>query len=283
MHVLHIGIYPPPYGGISTHIYRIKRFLEDSDREISCSVIDWSGYLHPTKQTEKSISILTGSRFARWIKLLPLINHLKPDIIHVHISSGKSFHWVAGPILLSPSAKKFVTVHSSSFVKSGGLYRPYVKRLLNRMDQIIVVNETVYKAILDSNEVSTPICVIPAYIDPQVQELSNTDQELEELVKNTKAKFKKIVLISGFVTPDYSFDKALDALEMMSRKDVCLFIVGYNQVDSDYYAHLQTRVNAFNGRALWLENLPHASFLYLLSVSGDRRSIIVSANYTTRP
>ena len=114
--ILIIGPYPPPYGGISVYIERLKVIL-DSKGNFASSILDLSGRDVEKKKTCKDIIPIKGNKIFRLVKSLIKVKKFKGDIIHYHTASFGNFRYAG--ILLSYSnikAKKILTIHGGSFV-----------------------------------------------------------------------------------------------------------------------------------------------------------------------
>src|SRR4030042_3111377 len=74
-----VGVYPPPYGGVSVHIQRLLAGCPGND--ISCTVFDVS------RSVKKVPGVVNISRFWNWPRFL----FSRQDIVHVHTSA---VNWV---------------------------------------------------------------------------------------------------------------------------------------------------------------------------------------------
>lgn len=98
-----LGAYPPPYGGISVHVQRLKERLDDS--KVPCRVHVYTGDV-----TNKDGVITVRSKFAWFLKQ---IVSSRDEIIHCH---GYSPLALVGLALLSFSGRKVVvTTHGFLF------------------------------------------------------------------------------------------------------------------------------------------------------------------------
>src|SRR5215831_10156731 len=75
MHVLLLGPYPPPHGGVQTNLAAIRRCL--LERGIPVEVVNLTRYRHPTD--EGVYYPETG------LQVLRLITSLPATIIHLHV------------------------------------------------------------------------------------------------------------------------------------------------------------------------------------------------------
>jgi glycosyltransferase involved in cell wall biosynthesis len=264
LHVLQIGLHPPPYGGVAIHLYRLKQFLEANG--VRCSILDWSGVHDPAKSTDRDIYVVGGRSMVRGLKLVSFAARLKPDVLHIHVSSGSKFVWLGLPLIFLCSGQKFVTVHNSSLVSQTRLWhRPLLLRILKAMDQIIAVNVSLQRALRSFTGMRVPIEVIPAYIRPCATELAAPDTHIVSMIREQRSRFGKIVVIAGFMNSEYGFDIALQAMQKLYDESLGLVMVSYGAENAEYSERVRKMAQALDGRVVWLRDLSPPAFLYLLS------------------
>lgn len=106
-----MGSIPPPYGGVSIHIQRLKELLQGNG--ISCVVYDFSNFMYGFNLSEKhDTSVLKMKNPVNWIKLFVSDER----ITHLHIS-GISVKNIMSIIIMGLRAKLMnkkliVTYHS---------------------------------------------------------------------------------------------------------------------------------------------------------------------------
>ncbi|MGE5497848.1 MAG: hypothetical protein ACM3Q2_07255, partial [Syntrophothermus sp.] len=190
MKVVTFGIVPPPYGGVSIHIARLKEFLAGNSVE---NVI-WD----ISKKKSKS----AFERLAAWYLQIKLF--FRKDIIyHLHFLSIK---YLALSFLLGKVHKTVFSFHNERFIdelnRQNFLLRGIRIFFLNSFDSIIVDNnncEILARSIIKNY---SKIQVIPEFIPPvTVPELDS------EFIPDLRKKHKFIISSNAF---EISFHKGVD-------------------------------------------------------------------------
>jgi glycosyltransferase involved in cell wall biosynthesis len=156
-----IGIYPPPIGGVSVHIKRLKRLLEKNN--IECTVYD----TNPVTSVD-NLNIVPLDDFKLW--LLKYFFTVIANIVHYHGSS-----WVrrAALMFLKLRQRKVVfTFHSfrDEIAHWGFLRRCVVKFVLLLGDSFVVVNSEIQNKLIELGAHPSKVVVIPAFIPPEIDE-----------------------------------------------------------------------------------------------------------------
>jgi glycosyltransferase involved in cell wall biosynthesis len=161
MKVALIGPYPPPFGGISVSIQRLKALLERQG--VVCRVYDIS---NPPRQLPGVISVW---RQRRWIFRYWLT--ADEDIIHYQSSGWRVRMWIG---LLPWRAKTVVSIQGNSLVDSwiqgGHLRRALIRLALYRTSYIILSNSDYVDFVLSLGIPQERVAVVPAFIPPVVDE-----------------------------------------------------------------------------------------------------------------
>jgi glycosyltransferase involved in cell wall biosynthesis len=157
MKIILVGIYPPPYGGVSSHTGRLLEFLIRKDRDavlIDISPFD-SNHDHVINMSELKTFFF-------------LLFKQKESIVHFHIFSIKlAFLFY----LLSFKHLTIITFHNERFVSDiqsyGKTVAALVRYLVNKINRIIVLNNQC-KSIAESFfKNSDKIVMIDNYIPPE--------------------------------------------------------------------------------------------------------------------
>jgi glycosyltransferase involved in cell wall biosynthesis len=156
-----VGAYPPPYGGVSTHVQRLHELCLENN--IRCTVFDVSRYV------KKARNVVNLSRPWQWPHLLAS----RQDIIHVHTTS---MHWVIPAIfrILSciKDAKYVLSYHSLRYSARdfGPLGRRMMKVVLSSAAHCIAVNEEIKEKLITLGAVPERVSVIPSFLPPVKKE-----------------------------------------------------------------------------------------------------------------
>lgn len=123
-----LGPFPPPFGGVSVHISRLKHMLET---QYDIDVIDESKVAKP------------GVVHLQSFKLLPYLKRMFAADI-VHIQSGHYFlrtlHFVVAKLLRK---KVIVSLHSYAIDKKGNLEKKIDLLIVKNSDKVICVNREI--------------------------------------------------------------------------------------------------------------------------------------------
>jgi len=157
MKVALIGPYPPPFGGISVAIQRLKILLEELG--VVCCIYDTS----TACQRLPGVTPIRGQKhwFLRhWLTA-------REDIIHYQDSSWRGRTWIG---LLPWRAKTVVSVQGYSLVDSwtqgGILRRTLIQAALRRTSFLILSNPDYVQFARSQGVVEDRMAVIPAFIPP---------------------------------------------------------------------------------------------------------------------
>jgi glycosyltransferase involved in cell wall biosynthesis len=169
LHVLQLGPYPPPEGGITRNMLAIRRtLLEQGNR---CSIIATS----KSTRVEDEPYVYHPGSVMDLVKLLATIDY---DVLHLHIG-GKVSKRVVGLALLCAlfgSKKSILTLHSGAYPltdEAKHASRMSIRgRIFQRFSHIIAVNEPIADVFRRYGLPPEQVSVIPPYAletpDPKV-------------------------------------------------------------------------------------------------------------------
>lgn len=156
MKVIQVGIYPPPVGGISMHIKRLKHGLEQEGH--SCFLLNEGVY------ENKKENILKEKTIGSFLKIV----NPSYKILHFHSISMKKRVLMSFFKLFNK--KIILTIHGNSLedqIKGlTGLKKTIFITSLKKIDRIICVNNDTEKFLIDLRFSSTKVKSIPAYLNP---------------------------------------------------------------------------------------------------------------------
>jgi glycosyltransferase involved in cell wall biosynthesis len=156
-----VGIYPPPYGGVSIHIQRLHDLCLDNG--IRCTVFDVS------RQVKKAPDVVNISRPWRW----PNVLISRQDVIHVH-TTGQ--HWVIPSLFFFlagiKGARYVLTYHSLRYEPAdfGWLGRRVLKAVLSSASRCIAANAEIREKLVAFVSGLEKVSVIPAFLPPAEKE-----------------------------------------------------------------------------------------------------------------
>ncbi len=288
--MLIIGAYPPPIGGNSVHIKRLRDEL--CARDICCDVADIYGMPDSTESPDKGVYRVGPAGVVAVWRAIGVMRKEVYDVIHFHVSATDRFVYAGLVLLLAMPgrAKSIVTVHSGSFSDN---YRalPCVKKFLlrfvfRRFDRIITVNRD-QQTVLELMGVDERARdVIPAYLPPKMQPCSVADRAIGRLRKDGRL----LMITSGYGTPLYGYHTIIAAIKNSAalRGKVSLLLCIYNRISEPYMTELKHSI-ADLGFVEILYNLSPEQFAYTLSrgdlyiratnTDGDAVAVREAANF----
>ena len=156
-----IGIYPPPYGGVSIHLKRLAGYLDEQE-------VDYVFYnTGPATVTRDNI-VNVGWSLWWYLKLLLFGKH---KVIHCHTGRW----WVRvciGLVGIFGKSKVIFTAHSFLFCEDfleGNLIRRFLQKfILRRAGAIVATNDIILGELIKIGVPDSLIHVIPAFIPPPV-------------------------------------------------------------------------------------------------------------------
>lgn len=161
-----IGPYPPPYGGISVHIQRLKAQLERNGYE--CVVYEMGRQGSNKSLPEENIIRVKSTK--RW--LLKYFFFAKESVIHFHNPDWRTRVIMGLMGLLGK--KTVISIHGESLndsLKGGSwLRRQIIKFALRHTSFIVTLNRQIEELVLSLGVKPERIAVIPSFIPPTVRE-----------------------------------------------------------------------------------------------------------------
>ena len=238
-----IGAYPPPFGGISIFIKRMKLYLDSLNIENRV----WS------LSKENNVPGIEKIR----LRYLPfkIIFSKNIDIIHFNISNSKSKILMGIiNILFLKKKRKIITIHgdcSNLFTKN----KLYMKVALNSFDTIICVKRG-DKEFLISNGIKKIIYEMPALIYPieEVSDFKPIPKEVWDFIKKSKFLICANGMIRFYNNEDlYGMDMLVETVNMLRQNsyDVSLIIAvlgvkNQNEKEKIYYDELKKKIKNYN-------------------------------------
>jgi len=228
------GILPPPYGGVSIHLKRFIKYLEDSN-------IDFIFFQSNHSRKKHTFRRLFFSQI-----------NFKKNIIHLHgFQSGKNLCFLLFLILYF-NKKIIVTIHNQRFLLDydllNNINKIVAKIFYSNISHIISVSpDTKFGFISDSK-----ISVIPAFIPPTSDEIDIT--KLPEFFYKIKKQHKFLITANAFKISFYNNEDlyGIDlSIELMYRlikngySDIGFIYVIPDVGDYDYYEEMQSLVKKY--------------------------------------
>jgi glycosyltransferase involved in cell wall biosynthesis len=234
--ILLVGPYPPPLGGVSVHVKRLKKLLDYYRNKTDCFYT-----------SKKSKSIIINS-----IKLLKLIYFRDYDIIHIH-GYFRAYIFVIYLCRYFKNYAIYYTAHNSRiFENRNKISKLFIKCFIKRLDYLIVVSKHIIEN-FEQNKVKLPgkILVRNAFLPPP---LADYNRIIETYSKDTK-KFlseKKPIIIANawkirfYKNIDlYGLDLCIElAIQIKKRFPQLgfLFALANSEFNSNYIAKMKETI-----------------------------------------
>lgn len=260
MHVLQLGPYPPPEGGINRNILAIRADLAESGHETSVIATSRS-----TRVAEERGVFHPRTPFA----LIRLLTSLKRDVTHLHIG-GEISTRVLGLAFVSALFSRgpsVLTLHSGGYpqTKEGRSARRWsVRGFIFRMfDRVIVVNEQLREVFLNYGVDPARVSVIL----PFVNELPDPSIEIPGQLSDFAEKSGPFLLTVGLLEPEYDLAMQIDVMEgvVSEHPNAGLMIVGSGSLEAELRDHIASK--PYNTNILLAGDVPHAVTLRLIEMA----------------
>lgn len=214
LEALLIGDYPPPAGGIATHVSALNEFLRA--QEVKVRVLD----IGRGKNFQENIQGRTP-----WGALAEIQNWgTSQSVLHFHTSGNNSKSWLLTFLIgLSPCrAKKIVTFHSGLLPQYLSTHPAVAQNLasaLTGFDEIVTVSEVQHQALQKACTSRLPLQVISPFIANL-----KTGRFPQNLWKRMQGQFP-ILTVIYHPSPVYGFDIATDATLCLKKSFPNLLLV----------------------------------------------------------
>jgi len=258
MKVLQLGPYPPPNGGVQTHIAALVDFLRQSG--IECDVMNLTRF----RRASANGIFYPSSSFA---VLAHLLSH-RYDIIHLHIGGRIFLRQLGLAIACSalPQTHCILTFHSGGYPSSEEGRSAHARSLrafaLRRFDRIIAVNSEIAAFFERLGVRRERISLISPHSTPA--SVTNS-ADLPAVVEKFFHDHQPLLITVGLLESEYDLPLQIAAMKRVRQKwsNAGLLIAGSGslhdalrqQIDSQPYAK----------HILLYGDLPHAATLQAIT------------------
>jgi glycosyltransferase involved in cell wall biosynthesis len=230
MHVLLLGPYPPPHGGVQVNLVAIQKLL--LARQIAVNVINLTRHRRPSHDGVYYPE--TGLQVVRLILATPA------TIIHLHIGGELTSRLLALALVccMLPGRKTVLTFHSGGYPSSpqGQTASPWTLRgfVLRRFDRVIAINEQLEKLFQHFGVRPDRIRFILPYVLPK----HVPDAELPPAIELFFRTHERVLLSMGWLEPEYDYPLQIRALARLRRTfpSAGLAIFGDGRLEKDLRA-----------------------------------------------
>jgi glycogen(starch) synthase len=264
MRVLLLGPYPPPHGGVQTHLVSIRDYLRS--RNVPCAVINITRHRKP----EADEVYYPKSSF----ELLKLLFGLDYDLVHLHFGGNLTPRLLALSFVCSlvPRASTVLTFHSGGYPGSpaGQTAEFWTLRgfVFRRIDRVIGVNRELVDMFHrlgvkgDRARFIQPHAFSAGSIAPETQ-----GGNLPEGLRAFFDAHGPVLLTVGGLETEYALPLQIEMLGCLRETfpDAGLAIVGSGSLEREIRACIDTK--AYREHILLCGDVPHAATLNAIAES----------------
>ena len=260
MKVLQLGPYPPPQGGIQTHIVALREMLQQ--KNIECDVINLTRHRQPSGDG----IYYPSSGF----QVFSLLVTRRYDILHLHIGGKVWPRQLALGILCSmlPGRKSVLTFHSGGYPSSeegkSTTRSSFRAAVFRRFDRIIAVNSEIASFFERVGVQPARIRQISPHSMPQP---SKNSVELPPQVESFFRAHRPLLITVGLLEPEYDLPLQITAIGKVREiwPNAGLLIAGAGSLEMNLRSEITRQPYAEH--ILLYGDLPHAATLQAIARS----------------
>lgn len=262
-HVVQLGPYPPPHGGVQSNIVAIRTHLRS--RGARATVINLTRF----RRTDADDVFYPSSA----LELVRLLYRLHADVIHLHIGGNLTRRLLALGLLCCSlrSAMTVLTFHSGGFPGSPGGRRlsryGFAAFVLRRFDGLIAVNQEIVNFFCRLGCAPERIhCIRPDAV-PSVDAGSISHDPAPPQVRAFLARHDPALITVGLLEPEYDLPLQIALIGRLAQRHpgVGLAIIGAGSLEADLRAVLAAC--PWGDRIALCCDVPHAGTLRAIAES----------------
>lgn len=259
MKVLQLGPYPPPYGGVQTHLVAIREHLQDRGHQ--CEVVNITRH---RSATEPGVHHPTSAA-----QLLRTLKRLEYDVIHLHVGGGLPNRVLAlAAACTVQKARSVFTFHSGGYPSSPAGAKAGVRSktgwVLRRFDAVIGVNQELCDFFA---KVGIPGSRIHHMV-PHISRPPRPDRtEPHDALERFRASHDPLLLTVGLLEPEYDLPRQIQTLEAVRERfpGAGLAIIGSGSLQHDLERLIQEV--PWGDHVLLCGDVPHEQTLAAIATS----------------
>lgn len=236
MHVLQLGPYPPPEGGINRNMLAIREELFANGHRCSIVATSRSTRVVPEEDVYHPASIPA---------FLKRLISLKCDILHLHVGGDitKRVMALVFLCLIAGHGTKILSFHSGGYptTKEGMTAKKYSIRgfLFRRFARVIAVNPTIAEVFSRYGLEPEKVTVIYPFVHRLPDESVDVPAELRDFCDN----HSPLLLSVGLLEPEYDLFMQIEAMEkvLLLSPGAGLMIVGSGSLEDDLIAAINSK------------------------------------------
>lgn len=272
MTISQVGPYPPPYGGVGTHMERLRLRL----LLLGCRVPVW--WRGPSGANDPDVTVMPALSFPwgyfGWA--LDCWRKLPGALVHFHrTSTYPVWAWCSALRL----QKVVITVHDQFSLETRRLFegigRWGIRQLAVHPNcRFIAVNQKIRCQLLALGVPEVHITVLPAFLPPlSSPRLEDLPLEIRAFARKHRPLLSLYGIYCGRVDPWgdlYGYDVALESLKLVQEKhpDAGLVVLTPNNQNKPYFQELLARARRLGVERdvlWWTKTIPDGSPLWKLS------------------
>jgi hypothetical protein len=256
-----VGPLPPPYGGVSEHIYRLASATPQFISEIIDLYSTTEHKLRP-ENSAVSVSVAPRSSWFRPVWFLLQLGRSNCSVFHFHFSLPRAL------LLLTLARKRRVktwilTLHNGD-LGIGAYYGNFLlKKLMHaqvmRFDRIVCLSSAQEQFFLQIGVPKSRLIRLPSYLPPPRRSDSPLVPSFDELRQRNAV----VVLTSGYPERFYNFDQLVyyaDSHKLVHGAGVGFAIAVYGNGDWNWINTLKVIASQRGLEVIFLENLDRDAF-----------------------
>lgn len=265
-HVILVGPFPPPIGGVSSHVLRLSSLLVKGGHK--CTVLDM--YSQSSKAVPADVVHCVckyRNPFLVLFWLLCILWRMPGDIVHFHFSRIVGWFPFVAALMSKRGRKLLLTLHhgnQSRLVENISMpYKSLIGYSLSRVDLIVALSpdqESFYKGFGIPNENLIRLSSnIPNRVSPNAA-------LLPEYLSSIKVSANEAIIVtSGYPSPDYGYESSIKLLDYINELIPCRLVVSLygKAANTAYEIELRHKLLA-HPKVIVVSPLPMPGFLALL-------------------
>lgn len=227
MNVLLLGPYPPPHGGIQTHLVALREFL--LKQQIPCAVINLTRFRK------------VGSNGVYYpktaLEVFQLLLRLKYDVVHLHIGGNVTPRLLGLGLncCLIPRARAVLTLHSGGYPSTdqGRTTSPFTFRgfVLRQFDGLIGVNPEIVRWFQRCGVPPQHTRLISPFPVPAAPSVNSFPKAMDDFYR----QHSPVLITVGLLEPEYDLPLQIRVLGLVrsAYPRAGLIIVGSGTLEED--------------------------------------------------